>query len=73
MRFGVTAFDQKFLAEERRQSRRAMADDDGLTSLPPVSVEDLNGPDAGGTNRSVFVLGLHDPFDTNTPRRFSGG
>ena len=71
MRFGVSAFDQRCAAEERRQTRRMIRDEDrGLTALAPVAVAILNQNDGStGNSQSLFILGLHNPFDTNTLRQ----
>lgn len=69
MRFGVTADSQKMIAEERRQSRQIVAPgSEDLIAIPPATVTYLNTPNEVGQNASVFILGLHDPFDSRIAR-----
>jgi hypothetical protein len=74
MRFGVSAQDQQYIAEEMRQSRKVVSlEAQEMMSTPPESVDNLNNtedPALGG--QMVFVFGLHNPFNTARPTWFPG-
>lgn len=67
MKFGVSVQDQKLISEERRIRRKPFPDGSDLTEAPPESIESLNADDGTGTDREVFVLGIHSLWDS-TPR-----
>ena len=74
MRFGVQAEDQKLLADERRQAKRVLSPEaEGIAAIDPETVDLINPDDGMGGQTPMFVLGLHDPFDTSHPTMFPGG
>jgi len=74
MRHGVSVESQKQIAEQRRQGKRVLSPEaEGMADIPPETVDLINPDDGTGGQTPMFVLGLHDPFDTNHPTMFPGG
>lgn len=72
MRIGGTVAGAVSLQELRANQKKRLSDGgDDLLNTPPEEVETLN-MDVSGTNRALFVFGLHSPFDTRVARHFPG-